>query len=92
MPDVYDSVQFDDLFSNEVGFYVEILPLLQKLSNGRFAAPKYYYSEIKPNSALLILGDFAEDGWRMTKDRFGLSLEHARIAGESEIKVNYVVC
>ncbi|XP_064544307.1 uncharacterized protein LOC135432512 [Drosophila montana] len=80
LPEVYDSVQFDDLFSNEVGFYIEILPLLQKLSNGRFASPKYYYSEIKPNSALLILGDFAEDGWSMTKDRFDLSLEHARIA------------
>ncbi|KAH8396993.1 hypothetical protein KR215_007251 [Drosophila sulfurigaster] len=78
--DLYASLQFDDLFNNEVSFYTEILPILQKLSNGKFAAAKYYYSEIHPNSAVLILGDFAADGWSITKDRVGLTLEHAQIA------------
>ncbi|XP_034478477.1 uncharacterized protein LOC117784773 [Drosophila innubila] len=78
--EAYDETQFGDLFYNEISFYTEILPILQKLSNGNFAAPKYYYSENKPMSAILILGDFGEDGWSVTKKRFGLSLEHARIA------------
>ncbi|XP_032590061.1 uncharacterized protein LOC116804965 [Drosophila grimshawi] len=76
----YNDAQFDDLFHNEVVFYTEILPLIQQLSGGNFGAPKYYYSEIKSNSALIILGDFATDGWSVTKDRFNLSLEHVRIA------------
>ncbi|KAH8410940.1 hypothetical protein KR222_000329 [Zaprionus bogoriensis] len=78
-PELYASVQFGDLFGNEVGFYTDILPIILKQSDGKFAAPKYYYSEIKPNSALLILGDFGADGWSMAKDRYALSLEHARI-------------
>lgn len=81
---MYESIQFDDLFGNEVGFYTEILPILQKLSDGKFAAPKYYYSELKENFALLILGDFGADGWSMSKQRYGLNLDHARIAGELE--------
>ncbi|EDW61399.1 uncharacterized protein Dvir_GJ20324 [Drosophila virilis] len=79
-PEFYENAQFGDLFHNEVSFYTEILPLILKLSNGKFAAPKYYHSEIKPNSAWLILGDFSADGWSVTKDRYGLSLEHTRIA------------
>lgn len=81
--ELYDVIQFDNLFNNEVIFYTEILPVIQEQSQGKFAAPKYYYSEIKADAALIILGDFASDGWSVTKDLFGLSLEHARIAGES---------
>lgn len=65
-------------------FYTDILPIIEKLSDGKFAAPKYYYSEIKENFAILILGDFGADGWSMTKQRYGLSLEHACIAGKRE--------
>lgn len=82
--DLYESLQLDALFGNEVEFYTDILPIVEKLSDGKFAAPKYYYSEIKENFAILILGDFGADGWSMTKQRYGLSLEHARIAGEGE--------
>ncbi|TDG43016.1 hypothetical protein AWZ03_010538 [Drosophila navojoa] len=78
--DLYNVIQFDSLFSNEVIFYTEILPVIQELSNGKFAAPRYYYSEIKADAALIILSDFASDGWSVTKDLYGLSLEHARIA------------
>lgn len=81
---MYESLQFDALFGNEVEFYTDILPIIEKLSDTKFAAPKYYYSEIKENFAILILGDFGADGWSMTKQRYGLSLEHARIAGERE--------
>lgn len=81
---MYKSLQLDVLFGNEVGFYTDILPVLQRLCAGKFAAPKYYYSEIRENFALLILGDFGADGWSMSKQRYGLSLEHARIAGEQE--------
>nr|XP_016930643.1 uncharacterized protein LOC108010285 [Drosophila suzukii] len=79
-PEVYDSIQFGALFSNEINFYTEILPEIQKLAEGKFAAPKYYYSELNQHSAVAILEDFAENGWRVTKDRVGLSLEHALIA------------
>ncbi|KAM8712675.1 hypothetical protein ACLKA7_013068 [Drosophila subpalustris] len=78
--DRYKKLQFETLFNNEIRFYTEILPTLQELSHGNFAAPKYYYSENNPTSAVLILGDFGADGWSVTKKRFGLSLEHARIA------------
>ncbi|XP_032590756.1 uncharacterized protein LOC6560661 [Drosophila grimshawi] len=78
--DLYDSLQFYYLFNNEVNFYTEILPVIQMQTKGQFTAPKYYHSEINANSAFIILGDFAMDGWSVTKDRVGLSLEHARIA------------
>ncbi|XP_020803018.1 uncharacterized protein LOC110179740 [Drosophila serrata] len=80
-PDVYENIQFGPLFSNEIAFYTRILPEIQK-AGGTFPAPKYYYSELNENSALLILEDFAERGWRVTKDRMGLSLEHAMVAVE----------
>ncbi|XP_034120058.1 uncharacterized protein LOC117578584 [Drosophila guanche] len=78
-PQMYKSIQFGFLFGNEIEFYTKILPQMQK-AGGRFSAPKYYYSELNPSSAMVILSDFAEDGWRVTKDRVGLSLEHARVA------------
>ncbi|BFG05690.1 uncharacterized protein DMAD_04372 [Drosophila madeirensis] len=81
-PEMYKSIQFGYLFGNEIEFYTKILPQMQK-AGGKFAAPKYYYSELNPSSAMVILSDFAEDGWRVTKDRVGLSLEHARVAVKS---------
>ncbi|EDW72420.1 uncharacterized protein Dwil_GK20724 [Drosophila willistoni] len=77
---VYKSIQFPELFSNEIDFYTVILPKIQSLAGGKFAAPKYYYSDQQVASATVILGDFATDGWRVPKERVGLSLEHARIA------------
>ncbi|XP_017078890.1 uncharacterized protein LOC108112990 [Drosophila eugracilis] len=79
-PEMYDAVQFGSLFSNEINFYTEILPEIQKLTGGKFAAPKYYYSELNRYSAVVILENFSEQGWRVTKDRVGLSLKHALIA------------
>ncbi|XP_017044819.1 uncharacterized protein LOC108090581 [Drosophila ficusphila] len=79
-PAIYESIQFGALFSNEINFYTEILPEIQKLAGGKFAAPKYYYSELNPHSAVAIMENFAEKGLRVTKDRFGLSLEHAMLA------------
>ncbi|KAH8309046.1 hypothetical protein KR059_005376 [Drosophila kikkawai] len=81
-PEVFDSIQFGPLFSNEINFYTKILPEIQKVAAGTFAAPKYYYSELNKHSAVAILEDFAERDWRVTKDRVGLSLEHAMIAVE----------
>ncbi|KAH8285125.1 hypothetical protein KR054_005338 [Drosophila jambulina] len=81
-PEMYDAIQFGPLFSNEINFYTKILPEIQKVADGTFASPKYYYSELNEHSAVAILEDFAERGWRVTKDRVGLSLEHAMIAVE----------
>ncbi|KAH8233785.1 hypothetical protein KR026_012434 [Drosophila bipectinata] len=79
-PDVYESIQFEQLFTNEINFYTEILPEIQKASGGKFPAPRYFYSELNQYSAVVILENFAVDGWRVTKDRVGLSLEHAIVA------------
>ncbi|XP_017097394.2 uncharacterized protein [Drosophila bipectinata] len=79
----YDALQFENLFSNEIYFYTEILPEIQKLANGEFPASKYFYSELKPLSAVAIFENFAEQGWRLAKERVGLSLEHATIAASS---------
>lgn len=79
-PDVYESIQFEQLFTNEIYFYTEILPEIKKATGGQFAAPRYFYSELNKYSAVVILENFAVDGWRVTKDRVGLSLEHAMIA------------
>ncbi|XP_039482137.1 uncharacterized protein LOC120445658 [Drosophila santomea] len=79
-PEVYESIQFGPLFANEINFYTEILPELRKFAGGKFAAPRYYYSELNPHSAVVILENFAEQGWRVTKERVGLSLQHAMIA------------
>ncbi|KAH8285127.1 hypothetical protein KR054_005361 [Drosophila jambulina] len=83
-PAIYESIQFGALFSNEINFYTQILPEIQGLAGGKFAAPKFYYSELNQYSAVVILENFAEQGWRVTKDRVGLSLEHALLA------VNYL--
>jgi len=79
-PEMYESIQFGPLFTNEINFYTEILPEFQKFTDGKFAAPKYYYGELNQHSAVAILENFAEQGWRVTKDRVGLSLQHAMIA------------
>ncbi|EDW31881.1 GL10725 [Drosophila persimilis] len=79
-PEMYKDIQFSYLFGNEIDFYTKILPQMEKVTGGKFAAPKYYYSELNPLSAMVILSDFAEDGWSITKDRVGLSLDHVRVA------------
>ncbi|KAH8337987.1 hypothetical protein KR067_013366 [Drosophila pandora] len=79
-PDVYESIQFEQLFTNEINFYTEILPEIKKATGGKFSAPRYFYSELNQYSAVVILENFAVDGWRVTKDRVGLTLEHAMIA------------
>ncbi|XP_034106135.1 uncharacterized protein LOC117569175 [Drosophila albomicans] len=79
-PEAYVEAQFEDLFRNEITFYTEILPMIQKLSKGKFAAPRYYYSKNNPTSATVILGDFGADGWSVAKARYALSLEHAQVA------------
>ncbi|XP_002138318.2 uncharacterized protein JhI-26 [Drosophila pseudoobscura] len=79
-PEMYKDIQFSYLFGNEIEFYTKILPQIEKVSGEKLAAPKYYYSELNPLSAMVILSDFAEDGWSITKDRVGLSLDHVRVA------------
>lgn len=79
----YDSLQFENLFSNEIYFYTEILSEIQKLDDGNFPASKYFYGELKPISAVAIFENFAEQGWRLTKDRVGLNLKHATLAASS---------
>ncbi|XP_017839211.1 uncharacterized protein LOC108597264 [Drosophila busckii] len=79
-PQMYAEIMFDELFSNEIKFYTEILPIIDQLSQSKFTTPKYYYSELQPNAAVIILGDFGVDNWWLPKQRFGLSLEHATLA------------
>lgn len=42
---------------------------------------RYYYSEFKNIEAKILLSDFTLDGYRMSKDKGNLSLEHCIKAG-----------
>lgn len=76
--DAYDAINFDTLFHNEITAYTRILPAFGKCMENYY--PKYFYSYRKMNEACIVLGDFNIDGWRMTKNRVNLSLEHILLA------------
>ncbi|KAH8269553.1 hypothetical protein KR018_009105 [Drosophila ironensis] len=79
-PVLYENFHLGTLFFNEISFYTEILPEIQRLTGRKFAAPKYFASELNPGSAAAVFEDFAEQGWRLSKNRVGLSLKHALLA------------
>lgn len=70
----YKSAQFVELFTNEINAYTDIFNTL------KWATTKHYYSYNKPASACIVLRDFSQDGYRMSKDMVNLSLEHIIVA------------
>ncbi|XP_037950868.1 uncharacterized protein LOC119681681 [Teleopsis dalmanni] len=79
--EIYNSINFSGLFGNEVTAYSTIMPVLQKISAKveglpKIDVPRYFYSDLQLNSATLVLEDFGVHGWRVSKDKVNLSLEH----------------
>lgn len=70
----YKSAQFNELFTNEINAYTDIFKTL------KWDTTKHYYSYNKPMSACIVLRDFSQDGYRMCKEIFNLSLDHIIIA------------
>lgn len=69
------NAQFDILFENEITAYTHIVPLLSDAD-----AVKCYYSYRKKLEAGIVLGDFVPLGYRMSKQRANLSLQHILVS------------
>uniref|UniRef100_A0A336MN03 CSON004086 protein n=1 Tax=Culicoides sonorensis TaxID=179676 RepID=A0A336MN03_CULSO len=74
--DVYIGCQFDFLFQNELIAYTEIIPLLSQAKK----YPRFYYSERKELSAVCVLEDFSQYGWRSARQLYNLPLQHILLA------------
>ncbi|XP_058821992.1 uncharacterized protein LOC131683752 isoform X1 [Topomyia yanbarensis] len=74
--EMYMSCQFDTLFENETIAYTEIIPTLGKAH----LYPRYHYSHRKPREAVMVLGDFSVDGWKMAPVIVNLPLDHCLLA------------
>uniref|UniRef100_A0A1B0AF54 CHK kinase-like domain-containing protein n=1 Tax=Glossina pallidipes TaxID=7398 RepID=A0A1B0AF54_GLOPL len=70
------------LFNNEILAYEKILPALENFGQCQLNSAVYYYGELLENFATVILKDFHQDGWCITKNRVNLSLEHALLAAQ----------
>lgn len=60
--------------------YEKIIPALESCGKINLKTAKFYYGDLKSNAATTIIEDFAIKGWRMTKDKYNLSLEHTLLA------------
>uniref|UniRef100_A0ABK9MX03 CHK kinase-like domain-containing protein n=1 Tax=Glossina morsitans morsitans TaxID=37546 RepID=A0ABK9MX03_GLOMM len=78
--EVFDSINFKALFNNEILAYEKILPGLENFGQCQLNSAIYYYGELLESFATVILKDFHQDGWCITKNRVNLSLEHALLA------------
>ncbi|XP_075168676.1 uncharacterized protein LOC142240820 [Haematobia irritans] len=76
----YDAINFKALFTNELLAYKEVIPALEQFGNFSLKTAKFFYGDLKSNSALLITEDFTAYDWRLTKDKFNLSLDHTMLA------------
>ncbi|XP_013100727.2 uncharacterized protein LOC106082646 [Stomoxys calcitrans] len=77
---VYDSINFKALFTNELQAYDKIIPSLEECGNINLKTVKFYHGELKTNSATLITEDFSCHGWKLTEGMANLSLEHTLLA------------
>ncbi|CRL05479.1 CLUMA_CG018243, isoform A [Clunio marinus] len=75
-PETYELMGFDVLFENEETAFRDIIPALGHLED----FPKYYYSLREKNRAVMVLGNFGYDGWKMSVNRVNLDLNHILVA------------
>ncbi|XP_004537507.1 uncharacterized protein LOC101449317 [Ceratitis capitata] len=78
--ETFDSIQFGALFGNEIFTYNEIIPSIEAFAQQTFNIPRFYYGDLKKNSAIVVLQDFGEKNWRVAKQKVNLSLAHALVA------------
>lgn len=82
-PDMYDLVQFRNLFTNEINAYTHIIPTFDR--NQKYV--RLRDSEVQRYSSYLVLDDFTKfGGWRLAKEMVNLSLDHI-IAAMHELAV-----
>ncbi|XP_013100760.2 uncharacterized protein LOC106082657 [Stomoxys calcitrans] len=77
---IFDAINFNALFSNEQLTYEQIIPSFENFGKCHLNTAKFYYADLKPNEAILVTEDFTSNGWRVTKDKYNLSLEHTLVA------------
>jgi len=70
--EMYKGAKFDILFRNETVAYKEIIPVLNQASK----YPRFFYSDIQPLDAVLVMDDFSQYGWKMSNNIYNLSLDH----------------
>ncbi|KAL9912567.1 uncharacterized protein LOC119641623 [Glossina fuscipes] len=80
--EVFDSINFKALFNNEILAYEKILPALENFGQCQLNSATYYYGELLESFATVILKDFHQDGWCISKTRVNLSVEHALLAAQ----------
>ncbi|XP_073814074.1 uncharacterized protein [Musca autumnalis] len=78
--ELFDAVNFKALFTNEILGYEKIIPALEDFAKLNLNVAKFYYADLQTNAGTLITSDFGSLGWRVTKDRVNLSLEHTLLA------------
>ncbi|XP_073847511.1 uncharacterized protein [Musca autumnalis] len=77
---LFDVINFKALFTNDILGYEKILPAIEDFAKSNLNVVKFYYGNLQTNAGTLITSDFGSLGWRVTKDRVNLSLEHTLLA------------
>ncbi|XP_031626583.1 uncharacterized protein LOC116342918 [Contarinia nasturtii] len=75
-PDLYEIWGMQEKFGNEITTYEHIAPKIESLSK----SPKCLYSHNEPSDAVIVLSDFSNDGWKMSKLKVNLPLDHIIVA------------
>ncbi|XP_075167241.1 juvenile hormone-inducible protein 26 [Haematobia irritans] len=79
-PEIFEAINFKALFTNEKLAYEIIVPTFEEFGKNSLNTAKFYYANLNSNEATLITEDFGINGWRVTNDKFNLSLDHAILA------------
>ncbi|KAM7343027.1 juvenile hormone-inducible protein 26 [Cochliomyia hominivorax] len=74
--EIFDSVNFSALFNNEIIAYEKLMPVLQEFGKIDLKISKFYYAELGPNHAIVIIEDFSSKQWKVSKEIVNISLEH----------------
>ncbi|TMW44946.1 hypothetical protein DOY81_009973 [Sarcophaga bullata] len=80
--EIYDSINFNALFNNEILAYEKIMPAIEEFGKINLKLAKYYYGKLEKNSAIVVTEDFSCDGWTVAKDMVNISLEHILLGVE----------
>ncbi|KAL7020211.1 hypothetical protein ACKWTF_011417 [Chironomus riparius] len=74
--ELYNNFQYDVLFESEETAYRDVIPALGRKDD----FPKYYYSHREKTRAVMVLGNFSYEGWKLSQSRVNLDLNHILVA------------